>query len=859
MKRVCYFQGVIWALCSILCPAILHAQYENVWAFGYGAGLDFNSGSPVAIKTSMDTREGCASLCNDQGQLLMYTDGETVWDRNNKVMPNATGLSGMGTNITSSTTQGAIIVPMPGCHRKFYVFSLGALGTAHVGKLSYSVIDMDLNNGLGDLSPGTKGKPLDVELSEQMTAVTGENCDVWLLVVSYVTGELKAYNVSASGVNHTPVISTGAAGTGLLGSVEVSPDRKKIALGQGNLILMDFDARTGKATNPLQLFRNNNYYGLCFSPNGSKLYASNLASLQQFDLNAGDSNQIRASKTLIVQTVSGVKRGPDGKVYTSGDGSHLHVIAKPDLPAADCQFMKNALALLPGTSHALGMPNTATIISNRNLYRSFTDTLTCAGEALLKVADTPAYNIRWEDGSSELLRRVTSPGRYRVYYEVVSPCMKDFITDTITVVPHVNRRVGSTQLRTGKCSTDTSALTAGTLQAADYIWQDGSRGPQYRTNKTGVYWVRYTLTDSCIDYVDSFRVTYPGNDPHVSFHTDTIICLPDILKLQNTSSSSFSSFNWDFGDHSRTAERNPEHQYASAGTYKVYLAGNIAGICHDTATVTIMVDAPVEHLSFVKSDSVICMGDGVQFTPIVDGFVEHLVWQMGDGNGLQSDNEKISHAYDRPGLMPVSLSAFFRACPDISFRDTVRVWPAPQIDLGADRSFCPGAAPLVLRNLLAEMSGHCAHHWSNGDTAESIRVTQPGVYTLSIESQGGCKAEESLKVHKDFLHDIRKTIAELVADNCYLDIPNAFSPNGDGVNDYFFPGKNLVKGVARFHLQIFSRWGELIYETVNGDGRGWDGRSNGRESAPGVYVYHIEIEQNDASTEQYNGSLTLLR
>src|SRR4051812_8983429 len=96
----------------IVSNGISFAQKEkNIWYFGNKAGVDFNSGSPVVLHDSkMNSWEGCASIADrNTGQLLFYTDGVTIWDRNQNTMSNGSGLFGH-----RSSTQSALIVPMPG-------------------------------------------------------------------------------------------------------------------------------------------------------------------------------------------------------------------------------------------------------------------------------------------------------------------------------------------------------------------------------------------------------------------------------------------------------------------------------------------------------------------------------------------------------------------------------------------------------------------------------------------------------------------------------------------------------------------------------------------------------------------------
>src|SRR5690606_23081679 len=111
-----------------------------------------------------------------------------------------------------------------------------------------------------------------------------------------------------------------------------------------------------------------------------------------------------------------------------------------------------------------------------------------------------------------------------------------------------------------------------------------------------------------------------------------------------------------------------------------------------------------------------------------------------------------------------------------------------------------------------------------GDTTEILKVVHPGIYTLSVSTKPiGCTTTESITIHKD----------------CYIDIPNAFTPNGDGSNDYFFPRQLLSESLSHFHMQVYNRWGQLLFETNNLNGRGWDGRLNGKNQPTGVYLYRI--------------------
>src|SRR6187549_144232 len=100
------------------------SQQTNIWYFGDHAGIDFNGGSPVAVTNgSLDTYEGCASICNSTGALLFYTDGVTVYDASHNVMQYGNGLFG-----NSSSTQSALVIPFPGNPNNYYIFTTGYCG-----------------------------------------------------------------------------------------------------------------------------------------------------------------------------------------------------------------------------------------------------------------------------------------------------------------------------------------------------------------------------------------------------------------------------------------------------------------------------------------------------------------------------------------------------------------------------------------------------------------------------------------------------------------------------------------------------------------------------------------------------------
>ncbi len=830
-------------------------EQERIWAFGRGAGIDFNTNPPTPIVTGISTSEGSASVCDENGRLLFYTDGTYVWSRNNTVMPNGVNLTGAGSNITASTTQGALIVLAPGKQDQYYIFSLGQYGGSYTGKLYYSIVDMTLNSGWGDVT--TKGKLFDSLLTEHMTAVSGNECNIWLLVLSRSDTTLKAFNINADGINPKPVVSGRVAGgglySGILGSIDVSPDRRKLAIAQGSLVLYNFDIDAGKITQPLVLdlkdilYSDGGYYGVCFSPDNTKLYGSTSMDLNQFDISLTNDAIINSKTRLGPQSYGAIKRGPDGKVYSARlSTGFLNVINQPNLAGAACQFVINGFSLAAGTSCQFGLPNLGTIFTYKRISSTTKDSTLCSGARTLKAADRSGLDYVWEDSTLGSVRTVANPGTYWVRYmiPVNTPCKYESHIDTFKVVFRFpTTDVYTTTTDSGMCKTDTILMQAGNFNGVSYTWEDGSTGRQRKVNQTGIYWVSYEVDSLCENYVDTFVITYPDPEYKASFKLDTLLCQEQLISFPNTSDQHFNNFYWSFGDGHFSELKSPQYAYAHPGTYRLMLTGHIDNVCPDTAFQIITVDLIFPTRFFTDRDS-ICTGESIYFETDTDSTVASQTWQFGDDSRLVSLSEtNMRHAYSRSGIFVVTLAEQFRACPDDFFTDTVYVFDVPLVYLGEDSGLCLNGVPILLKN--RALSPVVAYHqlWSTGDTTETLKVVYPGTYSLTVSTEPmNCSTMESVTIHKD----------------CYTNIPNAFTPNGDGYNDYFFPKQLLSKKVDDFIMRIYNRWGQLLFETMSATAQGWDGRYNGCDQPGGTYVYQIELKVNGRE-EVYQGTVALLR
>ncbi|UJH90899.1 hypothetical protein LZ575_19705 [Antarcticibacterium sp. 1MA-6-2] len=263
------------------------AQNEaNIWYFGFNAGLDFNSGTAVVLLDGeLSTNEGCASISDSGGNLLFYTDGITVYNKNHAVMQNGTGLRG-----DPSSTHSAIIVPKPGTTNNYYIFTLDALSLGGAGSngLQYSEVDMTLNGGIGAVI--IKNQRLHSRLNEKVTAVKKPDSDeYWVVAHKYDSYEFITFDITASGITTTPIVSSVGAirSTRTTGQIKISPNGSKLAVAWTGIgvEVFNFNINTGKVVSLItDLYPPGNPYGIEFSPNSNLLYASYYPGVSQYNL-----------------------------------------------------------------------------------------------------------------------------------------------------------------------------------------------------------------------------------------------------------------------------------------------------------------------------------------------------------------------------------------------------------------------------------------------------------------------------------------------------------------------------------------------------------------------------------------------
>ena len=462
-----FFLLIGFILNHFLCTSQLQ---NNHWTFGFNAQVDFSVNPPNGMTGSaINSPEQCATVSNEvTGQLLFFTDGKSVWNANNQTMPNGFNLFG---GAFLSCSQGPLIVPFPEDPDKYYIFTMDDLEydvPQLDNGLRYTVVDMTLNNGLGDVVPSQKNIFLTDFLSEKMTVVRSEAIrGYWVIVHKRESNQFLSYKVDGCGVDPLPVESN--VGTELLGansnfdqrmpfygSMKANKAGTRIGMPIDDSRLIDFysfNAATGQLFEPLtvEVFDNTpgspiRKYGCSFSPDGSMFYYTNNISVYQLKLTNYDSLNIASSNTLVAtpnDPTFQIEEGQDGKLYVAIGGSNvLDAINSPD--SVFCDYTSNAITL-----NGLCMLGLPARVPERNFSSppiSF-DPDTCLQSSLtFSIASSlPVNQINWNFGdvnsganntSSEInpVHQFSSEGNYTVTTIIEFECFTDTIERTLTII-----------------------------------------------------------------------------------------------------------------------------------------------------------------------------------------------------------------------------------------------------------------------------------------------------------------------------------------------------------------------------------------------------------------------------------------
>src|SRR5690554_2187369 len=529
---------------------IAPAQLEGAnWYFGTYAGLDFTSGTPTPLfDGALTTGEGCSSVSDNAGNLLFYTDGQLVYDRNHNLMPNGTGLLGHPSSAMSS-----VICPKPGTwnpgagHFDGYIICSIDYGGGTNG-IRWSEIDMLANGGNGEVVAATKNTHLfGTRTVEGATFMVHENgCDYWLVAKEVDNSVWRSYPVTSAGVGAISVVSNvGPVTPVAYGSIKGSPDSDVIGIanGQAGLQMYDFNRLTGQLTYRYgESALGNSYYSLEYSPSGRYLYYTRLSdpNIYQVDLATTTQAAFQASRTVIGTTANtahyyllgALQLAPNGRIYLALTGStFLGEITAPDLMGVNSNYNDNAVNI-SGTNNngsatvvRLGLPSFpgflmkdektiafAQICNTLDAQFSLSDYDDLYGqEWYITPAGSPYPSTPFTTNQSFMTN--IPPGDYDVKVMLDYNCYSDSVIRSVTIVP-----IDTVDLGPDLCYSNGLVLDAGN-QFDSYEWQDGSTNSTFTMPSAGTYTCQVGKMGEDLIYNGDFELGNTGFTSEYSYST----------------------------------------------------------------------------------------------------------------------------------------------------------------------------------------------------------------------------------------------------------------------------------------------------------------------------------------------------
>ena len=527
------------------------------------------------------------------------------------------------------------------------------------------------------------------------------------------------------------------------------------------------------------------------------------------------------------------------------------------------------------TVNAFDAPASGVMFSNTCLFEAAAYTNSTTGPVM---GTTAGWLWNFGDGTAADTSTwspnhlYAAPGNYQVTlitYSSNLACV-DTLQDTITVFPMPLANFSSVDrcLNQTMNFIDSSTVSSGTIAGRSWDFGDGSplstlQDPGHTYTNPGTYSVSLIVTTNtnCKDTVTKNVVVHPL--PVAQFSTSNV-CDGSIVPFGDLSTiittDTIQEWAWNFGDGSPVFNNpNTSHLYAANGSYPVQLSVVSNFGCSDSITkISIINPNPV--VNFTASDTVGCETLCVIFqnvSSIATGNNAGVIWNFGN-NGSVNNSENPTRCYVNdsiyaPGFFDVSLTVNSDSgCVTTLLKDNyITVYPNPNAAFTVQPETATITDPVIsIKDLSVGVN---FWNWNFGDGSDSSSVFNPGphtyadtgVYTITliVSTQYNCidTADETVIIEPDFV----------------FYIPNAFTPNDDGVNDTF-TGRGIF--VHNFEMSIFDRWGNLVFfsDDIN---KPWDGKANrGNEVAQGdVYIYSIKLIDFKKGKHSYKGIVTLVR
>ena len=378
--------------------------------------------------------------------------------------------------------------------------------------------------------------------------------------------------------------------------------------------------------------------------------------------------------------------------------------------------------------------------------------------------------------------------------------------------------------------------------------------PNLTLSETTIYFLEVTDANDCS--VTSFDVlinVYPPLELNVVTPIDGAISVCPGDEVAITVSGSGGNGNYSYYSMPDHVEITgfPIFYIANSDSILIYQVEDGCTVTPGIASIDVTLhDIPEVQISV--DDYQGCPSLEVNFSDVTNPGLDGLVWNFGDGTPTESGLMNVNHVYESSGYFTVSVAGYtMYGCPvSGAFEDFIYVWPTPVAN------FAVTADTVLLYEATIDftdqsMANIVSWFWEFGDGEVDVienpthTYTDTGNYIVPLEgfNDYGC-------------WDTTNHVVVVIPEYAFW-VPNAFTPDDDNLNETF-AGEGDGVNWSEYEMNIYNRWGELIYRTTD-EYEPWDGYYRGSLVEMGIYVYTIQVSELRGAKHYYNGQFTVLR
>jgi gliding motility-associated-like protein len=409
---------------------------------------------------------------------------------------------------------------------------------------------------------------------------------------------------------------------------------------------------------------------------------------------------------------------------------------------------------------------------------------------------------------------------------------------------------------TGQPLTLTAPSGSGT-----YLWSPGNQTTQSIVVSPTTMTI-YTCTMSsitnpnCVTMVTDTVFVTPSPVADFGYLNANCSLLMQFLDSSSISSGNITGWQWYFGDNTTDNTQNPQHTYPNSGTYTVSLVVTASSGCQDSMALIITVQDSV--IARFDGDTV-CQGFATNF---FDNSINTTAWtwNFGDpGSGIINNNSVLqnpTHVFSTSGVFNVTLiTSTPGGCPDTLVKQ-ILVNPLPGANFNATPNPVTSFDPLVTFTDLST-GNPVTWFWDFGDPPATSVIQNPQHQYPENPNPSPVTYRVMLIVTNQF-GCVDTTYQDILVNPEYtFYAPNCVTPDGNGTNEMFY---TYGVGWKDYHLMIFDRWGDLIWQTKEVD-EGWDCKVSGKSNLvqEDVYVWKVVITDIFDKKHHYIGHVTVVR